>query len=128
MMLKLWQRYLTHHWDIATHAPQVITHRLTQMAHKPTASKTLVESQRMVWEKWAAANESWLAFWTSMHKSARWPVPGHPMRPMRPAKVHAQAQRAAVQTLRAAGLALHPVSRRVKANSKRLGGPGTKKR
>jgi hypothetical protein len=128
MMLKLWQRYLTHHWDIATHAPQVITHRLTQMAHKPAASKTLVESQRMVWEKWAAANESWLAFWTSMHKSARWPVPGHPMRPMSPAKVHAQAQRAAVQTLRAAGLALHPVSRRVKANSKRLGGPGTKKR
>ena len=33
-----------------------------------------------------------------------------------------------VETLRAAGLALHRVSRRVKANSKRLGGPGTKKR
>lgn len=120
MLMKHWQRYLTHHWDIATHAPQVITHRLTQMAHQPTASKTVVESQRMVFEKLAAANESWLAYWSSLHKVARWPVMPTTLHSLSPAKAHAQAQRAAVQTLRAAGLVLQPVSRRVKANSKRL--------
>ena len=109
---QLWKRSL----DVAAGAPEVIAHRTRAMHRAPWASDTLIESNRMVAEKMAAAGEAWWSLWRDSF-ALRWPgMPWPPagvwLRPLNDAS-HEQA-------VRAADRALKPIARRVRANQARL--------
>ncbi|WKB52631.1 hypothetical protein [Eleftheria terrae] len=110
-----WYTFWTRSMDIATGAPEVITRRLTMMnAPWPWPMATVLESQRMVWEKTLAASQAWWSTWFAM-----WPhLMQSPQTLMRPTLHHTG------HLVRTANQALLPYSRTVKSNVKRLRKPG----
>jgi hypothetical protein len=107
----LWKRSL----DVAAGAPEVIAHRTGAMHRTPWAPDTLAESNRMVWEKVAAVNESWWSMWRDSF-ALRWPRMSWPPAGMLPPFGAASQARA----VRAADRALKPIAKRVRANKARL--------
>jgi hypothetical protein len=108
-------RLVTNSMDIALGAPRVINHRMRMMG--PTAlwsPTTLIEAQLMVWEKLHAAFECWLVVGAAAFAPAAWPALGAG------AWTAGGQRRMAQHALRTAHRTLHPYSRRVKANVKRL--------
>lgn len=112
--------------ELAFAAPQVVMHRLTQMARagaQPSA-RDRREFHRMGAEKVAAFNESWLAMgqqaWRAQQQMAMafWQSVWMPWAGVR-APSATQWQNAALGVL---GQGLKPVHRRAVANAKRLGG------
>lgn len=59
-----WMTLWTQWAELGAGAPEVIARRLDAIARAPLAPRTLVESQRMVLEKMAAASEAWWQLWT----------------------------------------------------------------
>ena len=109
---QLWKRSL----DVAAGAPEVIAHRAGALHRSPWSAGTLAESNRVVWEKLAAANESW---WSLCRDSfaLRWPgMPWPPAGVWLPPVDAESSTRAA----RAADRALKPIAKRVRANKARL--------
>lgn len=64
---QLWKRSL----DVAAGAPEVIARRTSAMQRTPWSADTLAESNRMVWEKAAAANEAWWSLCRDSFKRVR---------------------------------------------------------
>ncbi|MCW7538203.1 hypothetical protein OOT46_10120 [Aquabacterium sp. A7-Y] len=107
-----WYTFWTRSMDIAWGAPQVITKRLTMMnAPWPWPAATVLESQRMVWEKTLAASQAWWSTWLAM-----WP---HLMQA--PDKLWRPSARNTQHWVRTANRAMLPYSSTVNANVKRLG-------
>ncbi|TMH09166.1 MAG: hypothetical protein E6H79_00745 [Betaproteobacteria bacterium] len=101
--------------DIATGAPEVISRRLAMFNQPgPWTQAAMREAQRMVLEKLLAAHESWWAVVRTAFTAGLVPPVGSALWLRPPSK------RATQQAMRAAHQVLHPVSRRVNANVKRL--------
>jgi hypothetical protein len=108
----LWKRSL----DVAAGAPEVIAHRSRSLHRTPWAADTLLESNRMVAEKMAAANEAWWSLWRDSLALGLPRLPWPPTGAWLPPFDGASQTRA----LRAADRALKPYARRVAANKARL--------
>lgn len=106
---QLWLQNL----QICTEAPQVINQRLSLFSQPWWSAATLIEYQRMYWEKVAAMQEmgaTWCLFLGSLQQySQLWDV----RRPYR----YQQWLHDSVST---ANRSLYPFSRRVHANKRRL--------
>ena len=108
--ISLWTRAM----DISTGAPEVVARRLHLMRPEGLWSPaTWIEMQQMVIEKMVAAAESGWALYSAAVApvawagAAQWWAPAH-------------QRRLTHHAVRSAHRALDPVSRRVKANVKRL--------
>ena len=100
--------------DIATGAPEVISRRLAMFNQPgPWTQAAMREAQQMVLEKMLAVHESWWAVVRTAFTAGM--VPPNSALWLRP-----PSKRTTQQALRAAHQVLHPLSRRVNANVKRL--------
>ncbi len=106
----LWKRSL----DIAGGAPEVIAHRTEALRRTPWATDTLIESNRMVAEKLAAANEAWWSMWRDSLRL------GWPAMPWPPAGVWLPPRASHAHAVQSANRALKPYAKRVRANQSRL--------
>src|SRR5512146_80883 len=111
-LTRLWARTS----DISLGAPEVIARRLHLLQPATLWSPaSLLEMQRMVLEKTTAAAEAGWAIWLAALAPFGWATPAAV-----PWWGSSHQQRLASHAVRSAHRALAPVSRRVKANVKRL--------
>jgi hypothetical protein len=115
-MTPAWIHLWTRTMDISVGAPEVISRRLQLMQPQSLwAPKTVFEMQGMVLEKAMAALESGWALYRSGLQTFAWPAFGSALW-----WAPAHQRRLSQHALRSANRALAPLSRRVKANVKRL--------
>jgi hypothetical protein len=101
--------------DIATGAPEVISRRMALFHRQgPWTLAATLEAQGMILEKLQAAHESWWVLYRAAFTAGVLPPIGSPLW-LRP-----PTQRATQHAVRTAHRALHPLSRRVTANVRRL--------
>ncbi|HXD06804.1 MAG TPA: hypothetical protein VN680_12175 [Burkholderiaceae bacterium] len=99
-LFQLWSQWL----DLSVGAPIVISRRLDLFHRSPFEPQTIIESQRMVWEKAMAFSEMWWSLWR-----VGWPAGSFlPVLKPRRGSIHL------------ANRSLKPITRRVRANVRRL--------
>ncbi|AKJ28392.1 hypothetical protein [Caldimonas brevitalea] len=107
-----WHTFWTRSMHIGNGAPEVISRRLQLMAAPwPWPATTVLESQRMVWEKMLAGSQAWWSTWFALWPTLLQPWSATTWRPN---------QRHTTQWVRTANQALLPYSSTVNANVKRL--------
>lgn len=107
----LWARSM----DIAVGAPEVVSRRLAMFqSTQPWPLATWLEAERMVLEKMQAMQECWWVLYKDMLAASALPALGTA------AALQLPSAQAAQRAMRTVHRSLHPVSRRVKANVKRL--------
>lgn len=63
-----WSRWM----ELAHQAPEEVGRRVDLMTRAPGSSLSLADSQRVLWENWAAASEAWWSWWKAAH-TMQWP-------------------------------------------------------
>ena len=111
-----WHNAWNRSMEIATGAPQVISHRVGMMHPAAWSATTAAELQQMVVEKMEATAESWSVLLQAAFLPLPLPTTGHPMDLWSAAYAENMANHAAAVV----GKALLPVSRCVTANVDRL--------
>lgn len=80
-----WSRWM----ELAHQAPEEVGRRVDLMTRAPGSSLSLADSQRVLWENWAAASEAWWSWWKAAHTmqwpSMPWPPAGVVVPPEEPA-------------------------------------------
>lgn len=111
-----WHNAWNRSMEIATGAPQVISHRVGMMHPAAWSATTAAELQQMVVEKMEATAESWSVLLRAAFSPLPLPTANHPMGWWGAAYTENMADHAATVV----GQALLPVSRCVTANVDRL--------
>ncbi|HEY1393363.1 MAG TPA: hypothetical protein VFV25_08290 [Methylibium sp.] len=68
-----WHQYWTHWMELAREAPEEVARRADLITRAPGSPLSLADSQRVLWENWTAATESWWSWWKAAH-TMQWPT------------------------------------------------------